>query len=76
MKLEDMLSAPAADDYNGVVFAEKGGEGDLSEYIFTRRRRRKLKFDLESNNIRYSLRDGEYRDMDIGRFWEREIAFP
>lgn len=36
MKLEDMLSAPAADDYNGVVFAEKGGEGDLSEYIFTR----------------------------------------
>ena len=36
MKLEDMLSAPAADDYNGAVFAGKGGEGDLSEYIFTR----------------------------------------
>lgn len=36
MKLEDMLSAPATDDYNGAVFAEKSGEGDLSEYIFTR----------------------------------------
>ena len=36
MKLEDMFSAPAADDYNGAVFAGKSGDGDLSEYIFTR----------------------------------------
>lgn len=36
MKLEDMFSAPAADDYNGAVFAGKSGDGELSEYIFTR----------------------------------------